>query len=125
MTTTAQETLAQILHRGGGLIADPAGPRIRAPESLTPLVRAYRDEIRAVFEMPIDEYATRGIPLAVLVPWAPSRRIVLTPNGQMVPGVSRSELWTTRELHDLLTSCGHSPATVLDALVIFASAPVD
>jgi|RhiMetdeSRZDD1v2_1073273.scaffolds.fasta_scaffold202409_2 hypothetical protein len=122
MTTTVRDTLDQVLRLGGGVVLDPAGPRMRASESLTPLVQAHRQEIRALLEMSLAEYAQRGMPLAVLVPWAPSQRIVLTPNVQRVPGVSRSETWTVGELQDLLVSCGHAPATVLEALAIFASA---
>ena len=105
-----------------GSIPDPAGPRMRAPESLTPLVKAHRDEIRAVLSMSLDEYAKHGVALAVLISWAPSQRIVISPGVLMVPGISRAQTWTVRELGDLLTSCGHSPETVLEALVIFASA---
>lgn len=122
MTMTAQDTLAQILHRGGGLIPDPAAPRMRAPGSLIQLVKVHREEIRAVLAMSLVEYAERGAPLAVLVPWAPSRRIVLSPGVLTVPGISRAQTWTVRELQDLLAICGQEPKTVLEALVIFASA---
>jgi len=124
MTLTAQDTLAQILQRGGGLVPHPAGPKMRAPESLMPLVKAHRDEIRAILAMSLPEYAEHGVPLAVLVPWA-SQRFVLSPELISVPGIDRGRTWTIRELNDLLTSCGHSPERVLDALVIFASAPAD
>src|SRR4030095_9225831 len=95
---------------GGGVVLDPAGPRMRASESLTPLVQDHRQEIRAILEMSLAEYAQRGVPLAVLVPWAPSQRIVLTPNVQTVPGVSRPATWTLGELKDLLGGCGQQRA---------------
>jgi hypothetical protein len=72
--------------------------------------------------MSLTEYAQCGVPLAVLVPWA-SQRFVLTPGVLSVPGIGRAQVWTVGELNDLLKSCGHSPVKVLDALVIFASAP--
>jgi hypothetical protein len=121
MTRTAQETLTQILESGGGVVPDPTGPRMRAPESLIPLVKANRDEIRAVLAMSLGEYAKRGAPLAVFVPWAPLQRVVLSPGVLVVTEVTRGQTWTIGELDDLLTICGHSPTTVWEALVIFAS----
>ena len=124
MTLTTQDTLAQILQRGGGLVLHPAGPKIWAPESLVPLVKAHRNQIRAILAMSSTEYARHGVPLAMLVPWA-SERFALTPKAIRVPGIDRERVWTISELNDLLTSCGHSPRTVLDGLMVFASSPAD
>jgi hypothetical protein len=118
-TATVRDTL--VLQHGGGVVPDPTGPRVRSPERLAPLVQTHRQEIRAILEMSLAEYALRGVPLAVLVPWALFGRVVLVPNVQVVPGVSRAQTWTIGELDDLLRICGHSSTTVWEALVIFAS----
>jgi ribulose 1,5-bisphosphate carboxylase large subunit-like protein len=97
MTLTAQYTLAQILQSGGGLVPHPAGPKMRAPESLIHLVKAHRDEIRAILAMSLTEYAENGVPLAVLVPWAP-QRFALTPNcsASRASIVSGHDRWRTQ-----------------------------